>query len=123
MSRGLAERRAAWRRGRWAESAAVWRLRLAGYRILARDYRTPMGEVDVIARRGGVLAAVEVKARSDLRLAAEAVTPRQRRRIRRAVDHFVSRHPPLATLAVRFDLMLVAPGAWPRHIAGAWQPD
>jgi len=101
----------------------VWRLRLVGYRILARDYRTPMGEIDVIARRGNILAAVEVKARGDLRLAAEAVTPRQRRRIRRALDHFLTHNPPLAALAVRFDLMLVAPGAWPRHIAGAWQPD
>jgi len=123
LSRDTAERRAAWRRGRWAEAAAVWRLRLVGYRILARDYRTPMGEIDVIARRGNILAAVEVKARGDLRLAAEAVTPRQRRRISRALDHFLTHNPPLAALAVRFDLMLVAPGAWPRHIAGAWQPD
>lgn len=113
----------AWRRGRLGEAAAIWRLRLAGYRILARGYRTPVGEVDIIARRGRILAAVEVKARPDLAAAAEALTPRQRARIRRAIDVFLARNPGLVDLAVRFDLVLVAHGGWPRHIPDAWRPE
>jgi putative endonuclease len=60
----LARRRLAWRFGRLAESLCAWRLRLAGYRVIARDVRTPRGEIDLIVRRGQVLAFVEVKARA-----------------------------------------------------------
>jgi len=56
----------------------LWSLRLKGYRILARDYRVPMGEIDILARRGGTLVAIEVKARGDQASASEAITPRQR---------------------------------------------
>ncbi len=61
------------RRGLWAETLCLWALRLKGYRILARRYRSPAGEIDLIARRGSVLAAVEVKARADHVRASESV--------------------------------------------------
>jgi putative endonuclease len=112
---------AAHRRGQRSEALCVWCLRLKGYRILARRYRAPVGEIDLIARRGGVLAAVEVKARPGVDRAAEALGMPQRRRISRALEHFLQARPELARLAPRFDVMLVAPGALPRHLVDAWR--
>ncbi len=116
-------RRAAERRGHLAERLCLWHLRLRGYRILARRYRTPVGEIDLIARRGQVLAAIEVKARGDFDTAGQSIGPRQRRRITRALEHFLSGRPDLAMLAARFEVMLVAPRAWPRHLVDAWQAE
>lgn len=120
---GGRDRRRAWRFGWLAESLGVLVLRLAGYRVLARRWRTGGGEIDIIARRGRVLAFIEVKARRDATTAAEAVGPRQRRRIARAAQAFAARHPALAGLDWRFDALLVAPWAPPRHIKDAWRPD
>ena len=116
-------KRVAERHGVRAELLCAWQLRLKGYRILARRYRTPVGEIDLIARRGGVLAAVEVKARGDLAAASEAVTARQRRRIANALAHFLAHRPDLAALAPRFDVMLVAPRRLARHLADAWREE
>jgi putative endonuclease len=118
-----ARRRQAERRGRWAEFLCLWYLRLRGWRILARDWRCPSGEIDIVARRGRVLAIVEVKSRSGIDSAAAALLPRQRRRIGRAVAAFLAARPDLAALDLRFDVMLVAPWRWPRHWAGAWRAD
>jgi putative endonuclease len=120
-ARPLAARLAAWRRGRAAETLAAWHLRARGYRVLARDYRVPVGEIDILARRGRYIVAVEVKARRSLAEAAEAVSPRQRRRVARALEHFLAGRPDLAALQPRFDVILVAPGSWPRHLADAWR--
>ena len=114
-------RRRAWNFGRFAEGLCVWALRLRGYRILARDYRTPVGEIDIVARRLNTLAMVEVKARRDLSKAAESLTRRQRRRITRAAGAFLMAYPRCAGLAVRFDLMLVRPWRLPVHLKGAWR--
>lgn len=116
-------RRAAFRRGDRAELICLWQLRLKGYRILARRYRSPAGEVDLIARRGSVLAAIEVKARDDLAAASEAVSPRQRQRVTRALAHFLSFRPDLARLSPRFDVMLVAPRRLPQHLIDAWREE
>ena len=121
MSEATERRRKAERRGRWAESLCLWSLRLRGYRILARDYRVGVGEIDILARRGGTLAAIEVKARAHETAAAESLTPRQRRRIMRAAAHFISGRPRLARLTVRFDVMLVMPGRLPLHLRDAWR--
>jgi len=114
-------RRKAERRGRWAESLCLWSLRLRGYRILARDYRVAVGEVDILARRGATLVSVEVKARVDHTSASEAITPRQRHRIMRAAAHFLTGRPDLARLTLRFDVMLVMPGQLPLHVRDAWR--
>lgn len=119
----LAARRRAFQRGHAAEFLCLWHLRLRGYRILARRFRVPSGEVDLIARRGRVLAAIEVKARPSVAAASEAVSPRQRRRVARALEHFLALRPELAGLAMRFDVMLVVPGRLPRHVADAWRGD
>ena len=117
---GRTRRRRAERRGRLAELLCRWHLRLHGWRIVAAGWRCPAGEIDILARRGGVLAIIEVKSRRDLAGAAEAVLPRQRRRIARAASAFLLLRPDLAELALRFDVMLVAPLRPPRHLPDAW---
>ncbi len=116
-------RHSAWLRGRRAEWLAAWWLRLKGYRILARDVRTPVGEIDLIARRGRVLALVEVKARPSLDEAAWALTRFQRARIERAALAILQRNPDYGSLDIRFDVVLIAPGHRPRHIMDAWRPE
>ena len=118
-----ARRRRAWHRGRRAEGLAAYWLRLKGYRILARGFRVGVGEIDLVARRGRVLALVEVKARARLAEAGESVSRRQRERISRAAKAFLQRHPRLGKLDLRFDVVLIAPGHWPRHIADAWREE
>lgn len=113
-------RQKAHRLGHTAEWRAVWRLRLAGYSILARRYKTKLGEIDIVARRGGVLAFVEVKARSDIETAAAALGNFQFGRVARAASLFVARHPRYAAHALRFDAILVT-GLWPRHLVDVWQ--
>lgn len=114
---------AAERFGRHAETWCRLALRLKGYRIVATRERNPAGEIDIVARRGAILAIVEVKARRQPTQAAEALTSRQRRRVARAAAIFLAQHPALATLSVRFDVMLVSPWHWPRHLRDAWRPD
>jgi putative endonuclease len=111
------------RRGRAAELLCRWYLRVCGWRIVAADWRCPSGEIDIVARRRGVLAIIEVKSRGDTDSAATALPPRQRRRIARAAAAFLAARPDLATLALRFDVMTVVPLRLPRHLAGAWRSD
>lgn len=115
-------KRDAWRYGRFAETLAAWHLRLRGWRIVARGFRTHAGEIDIVARRGRVLAFVEVKARRDLDTAAEALRARQTGRIARAAGAFLQARPGLGGCDVRFDVMLVRPWRLPRHVADAWRP-
>jgi len=116
------ERRRRDARGRRAEALCAWLLRLKGYRILARRLRTPQGEIDLIARRGRVLAFVEVKARATKASAVESIGEHQRRRIERAALRFVAGRSDLADLQPRFDVMIVVPGRAPIHLRGAWRP-
>jgi putative endonuclease len=111
------------RRGRFAERLCRWHLRLRGWRILACDWRCPAGEIDILARRRGILAAIEVKSRPDFATGAMAIQPRQRRRIARAAEAFLAMRPELAPLALRFDVMVVEPLRLPRHLPGAWRSD
>jgi putative endonuclease len=124
----MANRQAAEQRGRAAETAAVWRLRLAGWRILARRWRSAAGEIDIVARRRGVVAFVEVKARAGREDALLAVTPRQQRRIARAAALFLASGRGMGGRAgagqPRFDLVLVRPWRWPEHVPAAFDvPD
>jgi putative endonuclease len=106
-----------------AEWLCLWHLRSRGWRILARRWRCPSGEIDILARRGKVLAVIEVKSRGEMDAAAAALPPRQRRRIARAAEAFLLSRPDLAGLDLRFDLMLVAGYRPPRHWHGAWRPE
>ena len=117
--RGAAARTA----GRRAELLAALWLLARGYRILALRLDTPLGEIDILAQRGRVLAVVEVKRRRSLEEALEAVTPAQRQRLRRAGAQIAARRPALQGAAVRLDLVALAPGRLPRHRPDAWNGD
>ncbi|MCK1650744.1 YraN family protein [Bradyrhizobium sp. 149] len=111
---------AAFRTGISAESRAAAYLMATGYRILAKRYRTPHGEIDIVARRRNLIAFVEVKARATLDDAAFAVTPRQQRRIIDAAQGWLVAHPEHAEFELRFDAMLIAPKRLPRHVLAAF---
>jgi len=106
--------------GLWAEKMCRYMLRLKFYRILAERYKTPVGEIDIVAARGNTVIAVEVKARSTHEAAAESVLPEQQARIANALQYFTMRNPRYANADLRFDVMLVARGRWPAHIRNAW---
>ena len=108
------------RAGRRAEYLASLFLQLKGFGVLARRYKSPVGEIDLVARRGGLVAFVEVKARPSLDEAVFAVSPRARRRIEAAGRLFIAREPHLAALALRYDIIAVA-GWRLRHLPGAWR--
>jgi putative endonuclease len=94
-----------------------------GYRILGFRLATPLGEIDLLAQRGGVLAVVEVKQRTTIEDALDAVTPTQRDRLRRAAAHLTAHRAGLRTLETRLDLIALSPGRAPRHLADAWGPN
>ena len=111
---------AAFRTGLSAEARAAAYLMAKGYRILAKRFRTPVGEIDLVARRRNLLVFVEVKARATLDDAAYAVTPRQQRRIIDAAQTWLMAHPEHAEFDLRFDAMLIAPRHLPRHLLAAF---
>jgi len=111
---------AAFRTGLSAEARAAAYLMAKGYRILAKRFRTPYGEIDIVARRRGLLAFIEVKARASLDEAAYAVTPRQQARIIAAAQAWLMAHPEHADFELRFDAMLIAPRRLPRHLLAAF---
>ena len=115
------ERQAAFRVGISAESRAAAFLIAKGFRILARRWRSPLGEIDIVARRRHLLVFAEVKARASLAEAAESVDERQRRRIAAAAEIWLAANPDKAIFDVRFDAILVAPGKIPRHIPAAFE--
>jgi putative endonuclease len=110
----------AYRSGLVAETLAALMLRLKGYAIVAQRYKTPVGEIDLVALKGRRLAFVEVKRRKTAEDAAWTVPARQRRRIVRAAQYWLAGHPDLAGHDIAFDVVLTAPLAWPRHIANAF---
>ena len=114
------ERVAAFRLGLSAESRAAMFLIAKGYRILARRWKTPLGEVDIVARRRQALVFVEVKARQHADDAAEAVSERARQRIVAAAEFWLVHHPADAGRDIRFDVMLVTPAGLPRHLVNAF---
>jgi Holliday junction resolvase-like predicted endonuclease len=104
-----------------AESIAALLLRLKGYTILARRFVVSGGEIDLVARRGGSIAFVEVKARADLEVAAIAISAAKRRRIARAARVWLTRNPWAAGLTLRGDAVFIARGRLPRHEPDAYR--
>ena len=113
-------RKVAFRTGISAESRAAVFLIAKGFRILARRWKSPVGEIDIVARRRRLLVFVEVKARQDLDDAAWSVTERQRRRMVAAAEAWLARYPDDRIRDIRFDAVLVAPGRIPRHVPAAF---
>jgi putative endonuclease len=114
------ERQVAFRLGISAESRAAAFLIAKGYRILARRWRSPVGEIDIIARRRQLLVFVEVKARENFEDAAWSVTDRQRARIAAAAEAWLAKQGDHGFQDMRFDAVLVVPGRIPRHIPAAF---
>src|SRR5262247_3474547 len=120
LRRDEGARALAFRLGLSAETRAAALLLLKGFRIAARRWRSPVGEIDLVARRGRLLVFVEVKAREKFDDAAEAVTERQRRRIAAAAEAWLASHANDLHRDIRFDAVLVAPWRMPRHIPAAF---
>lgn len=102
--------------GHRAEWLAAWALRIKGWRICARRFKTKGGEVDIIARKRDLVIMVEVKARPTLLEAMDAVSVTTQRRIESAGDNWLSRQPDFGKLSIRYDLVAVLPRKWPVHI-------
>lgn len=115
------KRRKAERRGRRGEDLAAWYLRLKGWRILARRVKTPRGEVDLVARRWGTVIFVEVKWRATAAELETAIDEYRLRRVAQAAEAVAPRYVGPAN-AQRIDVLLLAPGRFPRHIVNAWMP-
>ncbi|MGU3574319.1 YraN family protein [Brucellaceae bacterium C25G] len=109
------KRQKAFSLGHRAEFLASLTLMLKGYAIVERRYRTRLGEIDLIARRGNQVLIVEVKARRETASAMDAVDAKSIRRIEAASDLWLARQPDYARLSLRFDLIIVRPWSWPRH--------
>ncbi len=115
-------RQQAERRGRLSEHAAALLLRLKGYQILAERVRTPVGEVDLIARRGSTLCFVEVKQRKTTELAQTSVPQKNWMRIASAAATWASKNQDHSALNWRYDLVAVSPRYWPTHFKDYWRP-
>lgn len=118
-----AKRQAAFKLGVSAEGRAAVLLAAKGYRELARRWKSPVGEIDLVVRRGRTLVFVEVKARAKLDDAAWSVLPRQQRRIVAAAEAWLAAHPEHAGYDIRFDAVLVAPGRLPQHLVAAFEAE
>jgi putative endonuclease len=117
------KRQSAFRLGVSAEGRAALLLAAKGYRELARRWKSPLGEVDLVMRRGKTIVFVEVKARARIDDAAWAVLPRQQRRIVGAAEAWLAAHPEHAGYDIRFDAVLVAPRRLPQHLEAAFEAD
>jgi putative endonuclease len=107
-------------KGLQAETFAKGFFRLKGYDVLAERFKTPQGEVDLIVAKGKLLVFVEVKLRKTLEAAAEAVHAKNQARVLRAAELYLQKHPEYTDWEMRFDALVLAPYAWPRHIQNAW---
>lgn len=106
--------------GRRGETWAALFLRLKLYRIIGRRVKTPVGEIDLVAERFGTLVFVEVKSRGFSYQQTEALLAVNRRRIVNAARYWLGRHSRWAGAPMRFDVIFLAPFAWPRHIVSAF---
>lgn len=113
MSR--AARRAALKKGQWGEALAMLSLLLRGYMIMTRNYSAHQGEIDIIARRGRVIAFIEVKARMTFADAETAIDQHKLTRLARAASHWLARHPWAQDYALRVDAIDIVPWRMPRH--------
>lgn len=115
------KRRRAERRGRQGETRAALWLQFKGWTILDKRRKTPLGEIDLIARRGGIVAFIEVKWRNSAEELAYAIDEYRLRRVAAAVEAVAHEYVHDAE-DIRIDVILLAPGRFPDHIVNAWQP-
>jgi putative endonuclease len=122
MTQALNLRAKAEAAGRRAENLAAIALQIKGYIILERRVKTGRGEVDLIARRGSILAFIEVKMRAKPTDPATILSPTQMQRIVNGATGWASQRPWAQACQWRYDLVLVTPWHWPRHVRDAWRP-
>lgn len=115
------KRSVAERKGREGEAQAAQWLAAQGWDVLAQRVKTPLGEIDIVARKGGLVAFVEVKWRSSAAALHEAIDERRLARVAAAVEAFGHEYA-APDEDMRIDVMLLAPGTRPRHIENAWMP-
>ena len=116
MKRQLAEQS-----GRDGERRAAFWLRAKGWQILDGRVKTPAGEIDLVAKRGKLVAFVEVKWRRNKDELDHAIDQPRLSRVAAAAEAVAHRYAQDGE-DIRIDVILLAPGAFPRHIANAWQP-
>jgi len=116
----LVRKRRSERKGRRAEYLAALALMLKGYRIVSLRYKTPVGEIDLVARKRDLITFVEVKARRDLAAGVDAVSYPAQRRIAAAGELFISRQQDSPRLSWRYDIIVVSPWSWPTHLKDAF---
>jgi len=119
-SQNTHKRKTAQRLGLFSESLAAISLMLAGYKILARNYKTKQGEIDIIARKGDLVAIIEVKARKSLNASLDAVGYHSVQRIHDAADLWLAKQKDAQLISMRFDIIAVQPMRWPKHIKDAF---
>ncbi|MCP4923579.1 MAG: YraN family protein [bacterium] len=107
------------RKGILSEILALWFLRFKGYRLLKRRWRTPVGEIDLLMKKGNILAIIEVKYRQTYTQAVESIHPHQQRRLSNAGQLAWQRYGNSKT-TVRFDAFIVHKGKWPQHLVDCW---
>jgi putative endonuclease len=106
--------------GLLAEFKAKSFLRYQGFSILAERFKTPLGEIDIIAKKGNLVIFVEVKLRKTVDAAAEAIHARNQSRVRSAAELYLQQYPEYNQCEMRFDALVMAPGGWPEHITDAF---
>ena len=111
-----------YQKGLWAEALAKIFLIVKGYRILKCRYKTPVGEIDILASKKNALIAVEVKARQSFEDAITAVQANTKNRIARALEYFITHNPKWADKDLRFDVITIKLPFFIRHIDNAWRP-
>lgn len=107
--------------GLLAEWLCILRLWLTGWRVLARRFRHPLGEVDLIAKRRNIIAFIEVKARSSGRKALESIHPAQQQRIMRSAQMWMAKHPQFQAYDMRFDVMWLSHWPFPHRLTDAFR--
>ncbi len=120
MTRPPVTRQAAERRGRRAETLAAWWLRFHGWRILARRVKLRGGEIDLVARRGKLVAFIEVKQRATTSAAGIALDRHRLRRVAAAAEALAPRFARPGD-DIRIDAIFIVPRQWPLHLANVWQ--
>ena len=113
-------RQKAQRYGHFSEALAAFALRLKGYKILERNYKTKSGEIDIIARKKDLVAIIEVKARRDLSASLDAVGYQSRQRIKSAANWWLAGRKDAHLISLRFDIIAVQPWKWPTHLEDAF---
>lgn len=115
------KRQAAEQSGRDGEKRAAMWLRLKGWSILGQRVKTRLGEIDLIAKRGGVIAFIEVKWRARVEELDHSIDEFRLQRVAAAVESVAHAYARDGE-DIRIDVILLAPGSFPRHIVNAWQP-